>query len=73
MAYTDRASEGGSASNFCSGEQHRKSRLLRVLKANLKYIMCPMATKETEMMTSRPKASGLGARMTMTKCRRSRR
>jgi len=58
---------------FCSGEQQRKMRVPRLLKANLKYMMWPMATKDTEMMTSRPKASGLGARITMMKCSRSRR
>lgn len=35
--------------------------------------MWPIATKETEINTSKPKASGFGARMTMMKCRRSRR
>lgn len=72
MVYTD-GSDGEYASVFCSGEQHRNSRFPRLLKANLKYIMCPMATKDTEMITSRPKASGLGARMTMMKCSRSKR
>ena len=71
--YTVVGSEAGSASDLCSGEQQRNSRLLRLLKANLKYMMWPMATKHTEIMTSSPKASGLGAKITMMKCNRSRR
>lgn len=76
MGYTVVGSEEGESGRawaFCSGEQQRKRRRPRLLKANLKYIMWPMATNETERMTSRPKASGLGARITMMKCRRSRR
>lgn len=60
-------------STFCSGEKQRNRRRPRLLKANVKYMMWPMATKETEIMTSRPKAWGLGARITMIKCSRSKR
>lgn len=61
-----------SVTSFSSGPQ-TKSWLPRVFWANRKYIRWPIATKETEINTSKPKASGFGAKMTMMKCRRSRR
>lgn len=56
-----------------SGVQQARSCFPKLFWANLKYIMWPIATKDTEISTNKPKASGLGAKMTMMKCSRSRR